>query len=103
MLWPQMLCVPDRMVDQDEYKEATAPGTDYEAYLRRRHTQNRLPPFEEYTKYANHTIWGRRDELVHHVTRLQTIFHHADDDIVKVCATVTFAMLLAETSWCANL
>ena len=34
-LWPQMICIPDRTVDQDEYRAGTAPGTTYETYLKK--------------------------------------------------------------------
>ncbi len=101
-LWEQMVCVPDRTVDQEEYKAATAPDTTYEEYLKKRYAESRLPPFQEYVQYANLNVWGRRDELVHHVARLEQIFYHLDDDMVDVCATVTFAMLLAEAAWCAK-
>ena len=100
-LWQPMICVPDRTVDEGGYKEATASGTSYETYLKKRYTENRLPPFEEYLQYANHNVWGRRDELVPHITRLEYILYHFNDDLIEVCATVEFAMLLAEASWCA--
>ena len=102
-LWQPMICVPDRTVDEGGYKEATAPGTSYETYLKKRYTENRLPPFEEFLQYANHNVWGRRDELVPHITRLEYIFYHFNDVLIEVCATVEFAMLLAEASWCALL
>ena len=100
-LWPQMICIPDRTVGQEEFKAATAPGTNYEAYLKKRYSDSRLPLFQEYGKYANRNIWGRRDELVYHVSRLEHLFYHFDDATIEVCATVTFAMLLVEASWCA--
>ena len=100
-LWPRMICVPDRTVGQDEFLAATAPGTTYEAYLKKRYLENRLPLFQEYEQYARGNIWGRRDELVHHVTRLEHIFFHLVDDMIDICATVTFAMLLAEAAWFA--
>lgn len=101
VLWPQMICVPDRTVDQDEFRVATAPGTTYEAYLKKRYSDNQLPPFQEYIQYSKHNVWGRRDELVHHASRLEHIFYHADDEMVEVCATIPFAMLLTEASWFA--
>ena len=100
-LWQPMVCVPDRTEDQGGYKEATTPGTSYETYLKKRFTDNRLPPFQEFLEYANHNVWGRRDELVLHVTRLEHIFYHFNDGLIEVCATVEFVMLLAEASWCA--
>ena len=100
-LWPQMLCVPDRTVDQEEFAEATAPGTDYELYLKERHSEGQMPPLQEYIQYARVNVWGRRDELVLHIARLERIFYHLDDDMVEVCATITFAQLLAEASWYA--
>ena len=100
--WPQMVCVPDRTIDQEQFQAATAPGTDYEEYLIQRYTQSRLPLLGEYIRYAKSSVWGSRDELVHHIARLEQIFHHADDVMVEVCATVKFAMLLAEASWCAG-
>ena len=30
VLWPWMMCVPDRKIDQEEFAMATAPGTTYE-------------------------------------------------------------------------
>ena len=100
-LWPQMICIPDRTVDQDEQRAGTAPGTTYETYLKTKYTESRLPPFQEYVQYANHNVWGRRDELVYHTSRLEQIFYHLNDDLTEECASVTFAMLLAEAAWCA--
>ena len=100
-LWQPMICVPDRTVDEGGYKEATAPGTSYETYLKKRYTEQLLPPLEEFLQYANHNVWGRRDELVPHITRLEHIFYHFNDDMIEMCATVEFAMFLAEASWCA--
>lgn len=102
-LWPQMIRIPDRTVGQEEFKVATAPGTNYEAYLKKRHFDSQLTRFEEYGKYANRNVWGRREDLVHHVARLEQIFFHLDDATIEVCATVTFAMLLVEASWCATI
>lgn len=102
-LWPHMICIPDRTVSQEEFQVATAPGTNYEAYLKERHSESQLTGFEEYGKYANRNVWGRRDELVHHVTRLEKTFIHFDDDRIDVCATVTFTMLLVEAAWCATI
>lgn len=99
-LWPQMICVPDRTVDQEEFAAATAPGTDYEAYLHNRHSKARMPYLQEYVQYARVNVWGQRDDLVPHISRLEQIFYHLDDEIVDVCATIPFAMLLAEASWC---
>ena len=100
-LWPQMICVPDRTVDQEEFKVATAPGTNYEEHLEKRYCDSRLPLFQEYIQYANLNVWGGRDELVDHVARLEHIFHHLDDAAIDICATVPFAMLLAEAAWSA--
>ena len=100
-LWPEMVCIPDRKVTNSEFKAATVPGIDYEAYLKKRYSESRLPPFKEYSEYAAHNVWGRRDELVPHVARLEQIFFHFDDDMVDVCATIPFAMLLTEAAWCA--
>ena len=100
-LWPQMICVPDRTVGQEEFKVATASGTNYEEYLKQRYCDSRLPLFQEYIQYAKLNVWGRRDELVDHVARLEHIFYHLDDAAIEICATVPFAMLLAEASWCA--
>lgn len=102
-LWPQMICIPDRTVVQEEFKVATAPSTNYEAYLKKRHFESQLTQFEEYGKYAKRNVWGLRDELVHHVARLEQIFFHLDDATIEVCATVTFAMLLVEASWFATI
>ena len=99
-LWPRMVCIPDPTVSQEEYHLATAPNVNYEMYLKKRYLENRLAPFQDYTRYAHHNIWGRRDELVHHVTNMEQIFYHFDDDMIEVCATVTFAMLLTEAAWC---
>lgn len=101
VLWPQMICIPDRTVDQEEFAAATAPGTDYEAYLRNRYSECRMPYLQEYVQYARVNVWGRRDELVAHVARLEHIFYHLNEDMVEVCATITFAQLLAEASWYA--
>lgn len=98
-LWPQMLCVANRTVDQREYAAAPAPGPDYEAYLRQRYMKGQLPQLQEYAQYARVNIWGLRDEFVCHVARLEHIFYHLDDEMIKVCATVTFAQLLAEVAW----
>ena len=98
-LWPQMICVPDRTVGQEEFKVATAPGTDYEEYLKKRYYDSRLPLLQEFVQYANHSVWGRRDELVDHVARLEHIFYHLDDATIEICATVPFTMLLVEASW----
>ena len=99
-LWPQMVCVPDREVDQEEIKVATAPGTSYEEYLKKRYLDSRLPLIQEFEQYANVNIWGRRDELVNHVARLEHVFYHSNDATKEICATVPFAMLLVEASWC---
>ena len=99
-LWPEMVCIPDRKVANKEYKAATAPGTNYEAYLKHRYSESRLSPFKEYSEYAIHNIWGRRDELVPHIARLEHIFYHFDDDMVDACATISLAMLLTEAAWC---
>ena len=99
-LWPQMICIPDRAVDQEEFMVATAPGTDYEEYLKKRYYDSRVPVFQEYTQYANLNIWGRRDELVDHIARLEHIFYHFDDATIDICATIPFAMLLVEAAWC---
>ena len=98
-LWPPMISVPDRTVNQEEFTLATAPGTDFEAYLKTRYSEGRIPVLQEYVEYARVNVWGRRDELVAHVARLEHIFYHLDDDMVEVCATVTLAMLLAEAAW----
>lgn len=98
-LWPRMISVPDRTVNQEEFTLATTPGTDFEAYLKTRYSEGRIPVLQEYVEYARVNVWGRRDELVAHVARLEHIFYHLDDDMVEVCATVTFAMLLAEAAW----
>lgn len=100
-LWPQMICVPDRTVGQEEFRVATAPGTNYEEYLKRRYCDSRLPLFEEFIQYANLNVWGGRDKLVDHVARLERIFYHLDDAAIDICATVPFAMLLAEAAWSA--
>ena len=99
-LWPQMVCVPDRTVDQEEFTAATAPGTNYEAYLHNRYSKARMPYLQEYIRYSRDNVWGRRDDLVPHIARLERIFYHFDDDMVGVCATIKFAMLLAEAAWC---
>ena len=100
-LWPKMVCIPDRKVALKDYKEATAPNTTFEAYLKKRYTDSRLPLFEEYSKYATHNVWGRRDELVKHIVRLEHIFCHLNDDMVDVCDTNAFSRLLTEAAWCA--
>ena len=100
-LWPQMICIPDRAVDQEEFAVATAPGTDYEEYLKKRYSDSRLPLYQEYIQYAILNVWGRRNELVDHVARLEYIFYHLDDAGIDICATIPFAMLLVEASWCA--
>ena len=86
---------------QEELKAATAPGTNYEEYLKKRYIDSRLPLFQEFVQYANLNVWGRRDELVSHVARLEHIFYRLDDATIEICATVPFAMLLVEASWCA--
>lgn len=101
-LWPQMVCVPDRTVDPVEFAVATAPGTDYEEYLKTRHSAGQTSQFQEYVQYARVNIWGQRDELVHHIARLEHIFYQSDDDMVEVCATNTFAQLLTEAAWYAH-
>lgn len=98
-LWPQMICVPDRRVSQGELAVATAQGTDIEAYLKNRYSEGQTPPLQEYVNYTKVNLWGRREELVAHVARLEHIFYHLDDHMVTVCATITFAMLLAESAW----
>ena len=100
-LWPQMICIPDRTVDQEEFKVATAPGTNYEEFLKKRYNDSRLTLFQEFVQYAKLNVWGQRDELVGHVTRLEHIFCHLDDAMIDICATIPFAMLLVEASWCA--
>ena len=84
-LWPRMMTVPDRTVDQEEFRLATAPGTDFEAYLKTRYSNGRIPVLQEYVEYTRINVWGRRDELVAHVARLEHIFYHLDDDMVEVC------------------
>lgn len=98
-VWPQMICIPDRRVGQVQFKAATAPDTNYEEYLKKRYSDSRLPLHQEFAQYAKLNIWGRRDELVDHVARLERIFYHLDDATIEKCATVTFAMLLVEASW----
>ena len=99
-LWPQMICIPDRTVNQEEFTVATVPGIDFEAYLKTRHSEGQVPVLQEYVQYARINVWGRRDELVAHITRLEHLFYHLDEDMVEVCATITFAILLAEAAWC---
>ena len=101
-LWPQMICIPDRTVDEEKLPAATAPETDYGVYLKSRSYEGRRPDFQEWVQYAKANVWGQRDELVHHIARLEYIFYHLNDDMVKLCATTTFAQLLAEASWCAT-
>ena len=101
VLWPWMICVPDRTIDQEEFAVATAPGTDYEAFLRNRHYESQTPHSEEFAHYATYNIWGRRDQLVSHIVTLERIFCHLNDDAFEVCATIAFAQLLAEASWYA--
>ena len=101
MLWPWMVCVPDRTIDPEEFAMATAPGTTYEAFLRNRHHVNKTPHSEEFALYATHNIWGRRDELVFHILSLERVFCHLCGDTLEECATLTFAQLLAEASWYA--
>ena len=101
MLWPWMVCVPDRTIDPEEFAMATAPGTTYEGFLRNRHRVNKTPHSEEFALYATHNIWGRRDELVFHILSLERVFCHLCGDTLDECATLTFAQLLAEASWYA--
>lgn len=98
-VWPQMICIPDRTVDQAEFATATAPGTDYEGYLKKRHSEGQMPWLQEYFQYARVNVWGQRDELVSHIARLEHIFYHLNDDMIEECATITFAQLLAEAAW----
>lgn len=98
-VWPQMICVPNRTVNEGELAVATAQGTNIEAYLKTRYLESQTSVLQEYEKYAKVNLWGRREELVAHVARLEHIFYHLD--MVKVCATKTFAMLLAESAWYA--
>ena len=42
-VWPQMIRIPDRTVDQAEFATATAPGTDYEGFLKTRHSKAQTP------------------------------------------------------------
>lgn len=99
VLWPQMIFVPDRTVNQEEFTTATASGTDYENYLTKRHSEGRMPPLQGYVQYARVNVWGQRDELVPHIARLERIFYHLNEHMIKVCATITFAQLLVEASW----
>ena len=99
-LWPAMICVPDRTLDPEEYATATAPGTDYEKYLKNRHITGQPPPLQEYVQYARSDVWGQRDEFVSHIARLEHIFYHLTKGLVEVCATITFAQLLTEAAWC---
>ena len=101
LLWPWMVCIPDRTIDPGEFAEATAPGADYEELLRKQHYDNQIPHTEEFAQYATYNVWGRRDQLVHHVASLDRIFNHLNDAALEACATVTFAQLLAEVSWYA--
>lgn len=94
-LWPRMICVPDGTLDQEDFTAATAPDTDYEVCL------SQTPQLLEYVQYARVNVWGQRDELVHNIARLEQIFYHFDDNMVELCATIAFAMLLTEASWCA--
>ena len=100
-LWPQMICVPDRTVDPVEFAVATASGTNYEEYLKIRHSAGQTSHFQEYVNYARVNVWGQRDELVHHIARLEHIFYQSNDDMIEVCATTTFAQLLTEAAWYA--
>lgn len=95
-----MICIPDRTVNQEEFTVATVPGIDFEAYLKSRYLEGQIPVLQEYVQYARVNVWGRRDELVAHITRLEHLFYHLDEDMVEVCATITFAILLAEAAWC---
>ena len=101
LLWPWMVCIPDRTIDPEEFAVATAPGTDYEAFLRKQHYDSQMPHTEEFAQYATSNIWGRRDQLVYHVASLDRIFCHLNDAALEACATITFAQLLAEVSWYA--
>ena len=99
ILWPWMVCVPDRTIDPVEFDMATAPGTTYEAYLRTRHRVNQTSYSAEFARYATNGIWGRRDELIFHIASLERTFCQLSDDTLEECATITFAQLLAEASW----
>ena len=101
-LWPQMICVPYRTVEQEELIAATTPGTDDEKYLKTGYSEDGMTPFQEYKQYARVNVWGGRDELIRHIARLEHIFYQLDDDMVEICATITFAMILAEASWCVT-
>ena len=52
VLWPWMMCVPDRTIDEEEFAVATAPGTTYETYLRTRHRVNQTSHSAEFARYA---------------------------------------------------
>ena len=101
MLWPWMVCVPDRQIDPQEFAMATAPGTTYEAYLRTRHRVNATSHSAEFARYATNGVWGRRDELIYHILSLERVFRHLSGDTLEECATISFAQLLAEASWYA--
>ena len=101
MLWPWMVCVPDRTIDPQEFATATAPGITYEAYLRTRHRVNQTSYSAEFARYATNGIWGRRDELIFHILSLERVFCLLSGDTLDECATITFAQLLAEASWYA--
>lgn len=102
-LWPRMICIPDRTLEEREYTAATAAGTEGEAYLERRHYEDQMPQVREYCQYAGVNIWGRRDKLVCHIARLQQIFPHLAKDMIATCATDALTQLLMEAAWCARI
>ena len=102
-LWPRMVCIPDRTLDEREYyTAATAAGTEGKAYLERIHYKDQIPKVGGYYQYAGVNIWGGRDELVCHIARLQQIFPHLTKDMIAVCATDGLTELLVEAAWCAR-
>ena len=58
--------------------------------------QKREPNFDE---YANYNLWGGRDDLVIHVTALETLFNKAKDVTRERCASRRYMVLLVEAAW----
>ena len=58
--------------------------------------QKSEPDFDE---YAKNNLWGGRNELVKHVKSLESLFQKAKADVMELCASTRYMVLLVEAAW----
>ena len=52
-----------------------------------------------FDEYAQHNLWGGRDDLVIHVMALKNLFDNAKGAIMERCASRRYMVLLVEVAW----